>query len=224
MARRVLFSALCLLGVLAAPAHAAGHFDIDDAGTLDPGQCQYEVWAGRFGTAPVTDYHLGPACRVGPVELGFNIDRASVPGEHAYGAGPQLKWTFIGQEDDARLSAALFFSAAWDVTHGGRAGAQFVVPLTWQALDSLYVNVNLGYDWTPGSGERTGRGGLQGAWAFNDKLWLIAERFRAVDAWTTRAGVRINLTPTLSVDLSAARSGPDRVRGYAIGLNQVFQR
>ena len=215
------FPLLCLL---AAPAQGAGHFDIDDAGTLDPGQCQYEAWGGRFGTAPVTDYHIGPACRVGPVELGFNVDRASVPGEVAYGAAPQLKWTFMGEQNAARLSAALFFSAVWDVTHGGRAGGQFAVPVTWHPLDSLYINANLGYDWTPGSGERTGRGGLQGAWAANEKFWLIFERFRAFEAWTSRAGVRINLTPTLSIDLSAARSGPDGVRGYAIGLNQVFQR
>ena len=58
----------------------------------------------------------------------------------------------------------------------------------------------------------------------NDKLYLIFERFRAFDTWTSRAGVRFNLTPTISVDLSAARSGPDGVRGYAIGLNQVFSR
>ena len=221
MARLVL---LPLLSLLAMPGHAGGHFDIDDAGTLDPGQCQYEVWGGRFGTAPVTDYHLGPACRVGPVELGFNVDRASVPGQYAYGVGPQLKWTFTEQPDKTDLSAALFFSAVWDATHGGRAGGQFVVPVTWHALDSLWINANLGYDWTPGSGERTGRGGLQGAWALNDNLWLVAERFRAFDTWTTRAGLRFNLTPTISVDMSVARSGPERVRGYAIGLNQVFSR
>jgi hypothetical protein len=221
MVRRIL---LPLLGVLAMQVHAAGHFDIDDAGTLDPGQCQYEVWGGRFGTAPVTDYHLGPACRVGPVELGFNIDRAAVPGDQAYGAGPQLKWTFMEEQAESRLSAALFFSAVWDATHGGRAGGQFVVPVTWHPIESLYVNANLGYDWTPGSGERTGRGGLQGAWAVHDKLYLVFERFRAFDTWTSRAGLRFNLTPTISVDLSAARSGPDGVRGYAIGLNQVFSR
>jgi hypothetical protein len=33
-------------------AHAAGHFDVDDAGTLDPGQCQYETWWGRAGAEP----------------------------------------------------------------------------------------------------------------------------------------------------------------------------
>ena len=44
MGRRIL---LPLLGVAAMQVHAAGHFDIDDAGTLDPGQCQYEVWVGR---------------------------------------------------------------------------------------------------------------------------------------------------------------------------------
>lgn len=216
---------LPLLGsLLATPAHAGGHFDIDDAGTLDQGQCQYEAWGGRFGSARATDYHLGPACRVGPVELGFNIDRTSVPGEHAYGVGPQLKWTFTEQPDQTTLSAALFVSGVWDATHGGRAGGQFAVPVSWRALDSLWINANLGYDWSPGNGERTGRGGLQAAWAVDERLWLIAERFRSFEIWSTRAGVRISLTPTISVDLSASRSGPDGVRGYSIGLNQVFQR
>ncbi|MDM0012509.1 TonB-dependent receptor [Variovorax sp. J22P168] len=215
---------LLLLPWCASQVDAAGHFDVDDAATLDPGQCQYELWGGRFGAVKATEYHLGPSCRVGPVELGLNLDRASVPGEYAVGFGPQLKWTFMGEAPESRLQAALYLAATWDVTRGGRTGGQFTVPVSWHALDPLWLNLNLGYDWSPGNGERTGRGGLQGNWAFNDTVSLVVERFKAFDNWTSRAGLRFNLTPTISLDLSAARSGPDGVRGYAIGLNQVFER
>ncbi|WP_269758539.1 hypothetical protein [Variovorax sp. E3] len=83
-------------------AQAAGHFDVDDAGTLDPGQCQYETWWGRTGTEPVTGFHFGPACRVGPVELGLNFDRTSVAGVHSVTGGPQVKWNFLGQAPTRR--------------------------------------------------------------------------------------------------------------------------
>ncbi|REM67973.1 hypothetical protein DSI38_08340, partial [Mycobacterium tuberculosis] len=65
---------------------------MDDASTLDPGQCQYETWWGRTGVEPITGFHFGPACRVGPFELGLNLDRTSVDGVHSVTGGPQLKW------------------------------------------------------------------------------------------------------------------------------------
>jgi hypothetical protein len=208
---------------LATPlAQAAGHFDVDDAGTLDPGQCQYETWWERSGVEPVDGFHFGPTCRVGPVELGLNFDRFSALGQLSTAIGPQLKWTFFGQAADAPLSAALSAGLVFDTTHGGRAGGQAVVPVTWQASNSLQIHVNLGADWTAGSGARTPRGGLAGEWALNDALSLIAERDRAFGAWTSRVGARFSFTPLISLDLSASRTGPAGVRGFAIGLNHAF--
>jgi hypothetical protein len=208
--------------LLVAAAHAGGHFDVDDAGMLDPGQCQYEVWGGRFGTQPYDSLHLGPACRTGPVELGLNIERDTIPGQRSDFLGPRLKWAFLGQGDDDRLGAALAFSVGFDATHGGRPAGQFAVPVSWHALDSLWINANLGADWAPQSGERTARGGLQANWALDDRASLIAERFRAFGVWSTRAGMRFNVTPMISIDVSGVRSGPDRVWGYAVGLSQQF--
>ena len=127
-------------------AHAAGHFDVDDAGTLDPGQCQYETWWGRAGAEPVTGFHFGPACRVGPVELGLNLDRNSVGGVHSVTGGPQVKWNFLGQAPDAPFSAALSASTVSDFKRGGRTGGQFVVPMTWRPASSLQVHMTLGAD------------------------------------------------------------------------------
>ncbi|WP_307656858.1 hypothetical protein [Variovorax paradoxus] len=212
--------AACILA--SAGARAAGHFDIDDAGMLDPGQCQYEAWWGRTGPEPVTGLHIGPSCRVGPVELGLNIDRLSVQRVHTVTAGPQLKWNFFGPAADAPLSAALSLGAMFDLTRGGRAGGQFVLPVTWRPADSLQIHANLGADWATGTGARTPRGGLAVEWALDDKVSLIAERSRASGVWTSRIGGRFALTPLVSVDVSASRTGPQRVRGFVVGLNHEF--
>jgi hypothetical protein len=159
------------------------------------------------------------------VELGFNIDRISVAGEHSHVFGPQLKWTFLGQESEAPWSAALSMSASAErPRHGGRSGGQFVVPVTWRASDSLQVHANLGADWATGTGLRTGRGGLAGEWALNSTVSLIAERNRAFGAWTSRVGARFSLTTLISIDISAARTGPEGVRSFTVGLNHEFGR
>ena len=136
----------------AATAQAGGHFDVDDAGTLDPGQCQYEVWGGHgHRSRDPRLWHLGPACRVGPVELGLNLDRISVAGDRLHALGPQLKWTFFGQAPDARWRAAVSMGAIYDcrATAAARAGSSSL-PVTWRATDSLQVNANLGADWAAG--------------------------------------------------------------------------
>lgn len=203
-------------------AQAAGHFDVDDAGVLDPGQCQYETWWGRTGTEPVTGFHIGPACRVGPVELGLNFDRLSVEGVHTVTGGPQVKWNFLGQAADAPFSAAVSMSTVSDLRRGGRMGGQFVVPLTWRPTSSLQVHANLGADWALGTGVRTPRGGVAVEWAWNDTVSLIAERSKAAGVWTSRIGGRFSITPLISVDVSASHSGPRGVRGFVIGLNHEF--
>ncbi|OUM01822.1 hypothetical protein A8M77_14150 [Variovorax sp. JS1663] len=213
------------LWLAAASAQAGGHFDVDDAGTLDPGRCQYEFWGQRARSLQTTLWHLGPACRVGPVELGLNIDRISVAGEHTYVFGPQVKWTFLGQAPEARWSAALSLSASGArPRHGGRTGGQFVMPVSWRATDSLTVHANLGTDWAVGTGLRTGRGGLAGEWALNSTVSLIGERNRAFGLWTSRVGTRFSITPMISIDLSVARTGPEGIRTVTVGLNHEFGR
>lgn len=223
MMRRTLILPLCLS---AATAQAAGHFDVDDAGMLDPGRCQVELWAGRFRDTKTTVWHVGPGCRVGPVELDLNIDGVSVAGFDTHSVGPQLKWTFLGQAADAPLSAAISTGLTFNMPRrGGGMGGQFVVPVTWHAAESLQIHVNLGADWPAvADGTRSARKGIAGEWALNDTVSLIAERNRAFGAWTSRAGARISLTPMTSIDISASRTGVDRVRGVLIGVNREFGR
>lgn len=210
--------------LMASGVHAGGHLDVDDAGTLDPGQCQYELWYGRAGALPAHALHLGPACRVGPVELGLNLDRSAAGDARAYSIGPQVKWTWFGQAPDAPLSAAVSASITWDRTNRGRPGRQLVLPVTWHPTSSVLVHVNVGADWSTVTGERTPRGGVGGEWAVTDKVSLLAERNRAFGAWTSRAGVRYSFTPLISVDLTASRTGRDGARGFFVGINHEFSR
>ena len=92
MRRRALPVSLACL--LASPAHAAGgHHSIDDATILDPGQCQVETWFERTRDGAARVWHLGPACRVGAVELGLNVDALRVSdGGRVDVAGIQAKW------------------------------------------------------------------------------------------------------------------------------------
>lgn len=206
----------------AAAAHAGGHFEVDDAGTLDAGQCQVEFWGSHGQRSGVNLYHVGPACGVGVVELGFNAD--AVRGNaRADLLGPQLKWTFFGREANAPLSAAVSAGAQKDVTGGGRWGGQGLLAVTWQALGPLAFNANLGADWAPVDGARTSRGGLQVQWNVRPDLALIAERNRSFSQWGSRLGLSWQLAPQTSIDASVARlglGGGETV--YTLGLNQVF--
>ena len=214
-----------VLGALlpvAVGAWAGGHFDVDDADTLAPGRCQYEIWAGRAEASSTGFQHLGPACRVGAVELGVNIDHFSAPDARVSVAGPALKWTWYGQADQP-LRAAVEFAAAWDLHRGGRPGRQLLLPVTWQPLPSLMLHANLGADWALGSGVRTRRRGVAAEWAVDEKVSVIVERNRALGAWTTRSGLRFGLTPALTLDVSAAKVRPGGAV-FTVGLSQEFGR
>lgn len=218
------FAVLAAFAAMGSPATAGGHFDVDDAGTLDPGQCQYEAWAGHTTVKTVDFFHLGPACRVGPVELGLNYDYLGATQNRYDLLGPQAKWTFYGQGADAVLAAAVSVSAFHDLKQGGKWGGQWVVPVTWHVFAPLFFHANLGEDWTPDTGERSKRGGVAVEWTLTPKYTLIAEYNHAFGLDTSRAGLRYSITPLISIDVSAARIGTQGEHSFVIGINHEFAR
>lgn len=186
---------------------------------LDPGHCQYETWLARAPSA--TLFHLGPGCRVGPVELGINLDRLSVADGQRSSAGPQFKW--VVDPLAGPLSAGIAWSASYDLSRGGRPAQSVYVPMTWTVSEGFAVNANLGAD-RNSSGARTRRLGTSGEWVVNEKLTVIGERVKFAREWTSRLGTRFVVTPSISVDLSAARVGAGATRVYVIGLNHDFAR
>jgi len=206
----------------AVAAHAGGHFEVDDAGTLDAGQCQVELWGSHAQRSDVNLLHVGPACGVGGVELGFNAD-AVRNNLKADLLGPQVKWTFLGRDGNGPLSTAVSAGVQKDVRNGGRWGGQGLLALSWQVVEAFVLNANLGADWEPGDGARTSRGGLQVQWSVLPTLSLIAERNHSFSQWGTRVGFSWQLAPKTSIDFSMARlglGGGETV--YTVGLNQVF--
>ena len=218
---------ICLVsaaaGLMATSAvRAAGHLDVDDPYTLSPGECQVETWAGRASSDRAKLWHVGPACQLGPVQIGLNIDGANLPGERSVEVGPSVKWNFYGDSDSlfaAGVSAALTF----DAREGGRQGGQLLLPVAWHPTQTFWLYGNIGSDWATGTGARTGRGGLGLEWHFvPDKLALLAERNRAGGEWTTRAGFRYFVTPALNLDLTASRVDGARYTGFILGLRYGF--
>lgn len=214
-------AAVPLLAATTMAAHAGGHFEVDDAGTLNAGECHAELWASHGQKSDVNLYHVGPSCGVGVVELGLNWDQTR--GIRTNTLGPQVKWTFFGREAEAPLSAALSGGTQYDLRNNGAWGGQALLAVSWQALSSVQVNGNLGADWATISGERTGRGGLQVQWAVLPVFTLIAERNKSFSQWGSRLGFSWQLLPQTSIDFSVARLGlfgGETV--YTVGLNQVF--
>jgi hypothetical protein len=200
---------------------AGGHFDVDDATVLDPGRCQVETWIARVPAEAATVFHVGPACRVGPIEIGLNFDQLRVTDEARNGLGPQLKW--VADPLVGSVSAGVVWGAYFDLTRGGRPLQTLYTPFTWAATETLRLNANAGADWGF-SGVRTRRIGASGEWAANETLTLIAERLSFSGAWSSRLGARFAVSESVSVDLSAARISPSASRVYVIGLNHDFAR
>ena len=208
--------ALCHLPVAA----MGGHFDADDAVMLAPGRCQVEIWAIATRSRSSTE-HLGPACRVGPVELGLSLDRARENGATAHLVGAQLKWAVDSVLP--QVSLGLVASVGRDLRQSSGVSGSLFAPITWFANDQLQVHFNLGLD-RDGSGGTFRRKGLAGEWAASDRVTLIGELLRSGGQRSARVGVRIGLAEFTSLDFSTLHSSASSARRLAVGLNHEFGR
>ena len=209
------------LGSLSAQA-AGGHHAVDDAAVLDVGKCKLEGWAERESGGGRSLYHLGTGCRVGPVELGLNLDtEKQTLSDAATSFGPQLKWAYPISE---AVSIGLAASAKFNSQSPRYASSTLVVPLTWRATDTLSAHVNWGRNFLRG-GVGQPRGGLALEWAPVNNLSLVAERFREAANNSTRLGARYALTPDVKLDISRARSlGEGGVSWWTAGVIWEFDR
>ena len=211
--RRAVALALVLMASRACPM--GGHFDVDDAAVLAPGRCQIELWSVRGESLRVL--HAGPACRVGPVELGLTVDRLSNDEQHDHIVGAQLKAVagWLPQVD-----VGLVVSALRDTTRGVNLATAYV-PLTWSPSASVQLHSNLGVDRT-GDGRHTRRFGVAGEWAPDERVTLLVERLYALGAVVSRVGLRVALGEQTHVDFSAARLSGSGNRLWGLGWTWEF--
>ncbi len=207
--------------LVASSSHAAsGHHSVDDATMLDPGQCQVETWFERFVDGDARVWHVGPACRVGAVELGLNLDAVRTSDGRTNVGGVQVKWVRRLSE---QVSIGAVATAAWQDETPHHVGSNVVIPLTWQATETLQVHLNLGRDFLHGAPDTT-RGGVAAEWTPSKTWSFIAERFREFrnDRW--RVGARLFVSPDVSVDLSRAQGLGSAPSSWALGVNWQFDR
>ncbi len=215
-----LFAALSLVSL---PALAAGgHHAVDDAAVLDVGKCKLEGWAERETGGARSLYHLGTGCRVGPVELGLNLDNEKqTVSDAATSFGPQIKWAYPLLD---AVSIGVVASAKFNSQSPRYASSTLVVPLTWRATDTLSAHVNWGRNFLRG-GVGQPRGGVSLEWAPVSDLSLVVERFREAANNSTRLGARYALTPDIKLDISRARSlSAGGVSWWTAGVIWEFDR
>jgi hypothetical protein len=206
------------LGTATAQA-AGGHHAVDDAAILLPGQCQAEAWLDRERGGARTLAHFGPACRVGAVELGLNVDRERGERTTTFG-GAQFKWA---TELRPGLAAGLAASIAAPDRRPRHLFGNLLVPVSWQASDALLVHANLGRDLVQ-HGASSSRAGLALEWSATPTWTFIGERFREAGSNRWRVGARWVLSPTVSLDLSradAGHAGPPP--WWSLGVSWLFE-
>lgn len=200
---------------------AGGHFAVDDAAILDPGQCQFETWFEREAGGKRTLAHVGPACRLGFAELSLNIDRTRTAGAGSSTvSGIQGKWA---RALPGGLSIGAVVATAWQDDTPHQAGSTVVLPLTWQPAEGWQIHVNGGRDFVRDAPDSV-RAGMAVEWTATPACSFIAERFREQRADRWRLGARYLLTPAVNMDLSRTQGLGDAASSWTLGLTWAFER
>lgn len=148
-----LLSLAVLVGAVPARAGGGAHV-VDDATVETPGTCHLESWLTRGdGARGLLD--LSPACtrEAWPdLEIGAAVQRAWDGAGTATSAGPTLKRAL--RSPDRGPGVALAAGASWSLDHGTLETASVVVPVTL-ALDRRWrANLNAGWLYSRGGGDR----------------------------------------------------------------------
>jgi hypothetical protein len=194
-------------------------FAVDDAALLEAGQCQLDTWVEREGSARAL-VHVGPTCRIGPVELGLNGDRTQSSGQKPSTiVGAQIKWAAAVDE---RVSVGLVALTGWQGSAPRYAAAALYVPLSVHVAPSLWLHANGGRDWSAGA-PPTSRAGLAVEWMALRDGTVIAERFRQSGGNFARLGARWQAGAIISVELSRAHGvGSTSGAWWTLGVNWVL--
>lgn len=202
-------SVVLLISLLSKAFAAGGAYAVDDGAINAPGECNVDAWYSAHrhdgGTHNET---LSPACTfeaLPAVQWGVALSRANRETQ----VSPQVKAQVMSRQD-LRLEIAVSASAhvALDRRHAFD-GADFNVPLTWQPLEPLRLNLNAGWTHAYDDGEQNQRltWGAGAEYRVAHSLTLIVERYGQKDgeqAW--QAGPRFHLGPLIDIDVVVGRS------------------
>lgn len=219
---RALMTATGLVGeLLPFAGHAAGgHHAVDDASTLDPGQCQVEVWTEQAPGHQLQ--HVGPTCQAWGMEIGLNLERnANRAAPTQRSAGFQLKWA---REVAPGFSLGAIWAAGWQSGSPRFTGHAVLVPLSWNPREDLALHLNLGLD-LPSQAASVRHYGVALEWQPSEHWQGLLEAWRDGLGPQDRVGLRYLFSERLSVDLSRARAiRSTGASWWTLGLNWAFDR
>ncbi|WP_369302923.1 hypothetical protein [Pseudomonas sp. N2-5-1-1] len=205
---------LVLLIALLSKAHAAGGaYVVDDGAVNAPGECNVDAWytANRHEGNSHSET-LNPACTFNALPLvqwSAALSRASQAGDAQTQVSPQVK-AQVWSRDDLGLQLAVSATShvALDRQHAFD-GADLNVPLTWQPVQALRLNLNGGWTHAYNGGEQNHRltWGTGFEYQLAHALTLIGERYGQEggdQAW--QAGPRFHLGALVDVDVVVGQS------------------
>ncbi len=210
-----------LVVLLPIGGHAAGgHHAVDDASTLDPGQCQVEVWIEQAPGRQLQ--HLGPACQAWGVEIGLNLERSATSAEPTLiSKGLQLKWA---RELAPGFSLGAVWAAGWQSGSPRFAGHSLLIPLTWTPRDEMALHLNVGRDF-PAQAASVTHYGIAFEWQPDAHWQGLIEGWHDGRGAQGRGALRYLVNERVSVDISRARvlKAPGG-SWWTLGLNWAFER
>ncbi|MEN4948380.1 hypothetical protein [Pseudomonas proteolytica] len=200
----IFIGATLAVGLLSKAFAAGGSYVVDDGAINAPGECNVDAGYTR-STQRTT---LSAACTSGALpNLQWGAAIEDEPGLSQL--SPQLKGSLWAWQDaGVEIAWAAAAHIAVDRRHPFD-GADLGVPLTWQAFETLRLNLNAGWSHAYDDGEQNQRltwgTGLE--YRVADSLTLLAERYgqqHGDQAW--QAGPRVHLGKQVDVDLVVGRN------------------
>ncbi|WDU64902.1 hypothetical protein LRS56_10810 [Pseudomonas poae] len=204
---------ILLIAVFSKAQAAGGSYTVDDGAVNDPGTCNVDAWytANRH-EGRLHNETLNPACTLSAlpgVQWSAALSRASGTGDAETQVSPQVKAQVLSRED---LGLQLAISATSHFALGREHafdGADFNLPLTWQPVEALRLNLNGGWTHAYNGGEQNHRltWGTGVEYQVAGALTLIGERYGQEggdQAW--QAGPRFHLGQAVDVDLVLGRN------------------
>jgi hypothetical protein len=207
---------------------AGGAYGVDDAGVDDPGACKVETWLSYASSRDLTAVGA-PACVFNifrPVELGFALERSRSDGEWGTSLGLHAKTNLVPITTGG-VGAALTVGTGFDLISGDHTDVSVVVPLTYQPIAPLNLNVNLGWLWDRAADTHFLTWGAGADWRVTEKIMLTAEVFGQAGSGAPdpafQTGVRFTPKEWFDIDVIYGRNlnGAD-ANWITVGLNVRF--
>ncbi|WET07845.1 hypothetical protein [Pseudomonas sp. D3] len=202
-------SVILLISLLSKAFAAGGAYVVDDGAINAPGECNVDAWySAQRHDGSTHNETLSPACTFNAlpaIQWGATLSRANRETQ----VSPQVKAQMMSRQDlGLEMAVSVGAHVALDRRHAFD-GADFNVPLTWQPLGALRLNLNAGWTHTYDDGEQNHRltWGSSVEYQVAHSLTLIVERYGqkgSEQAW--QAGPRFHIGPLVDVDVVVGRS------------------